>query len=798
MTTGRTLRVLEISSTLAGAVCGRLFAGLGHDVILIEGADPGLRASGPFTSEGVSLTDAALNADKRCLAGITASGLTDAAWALFDRADVLVLDLVPSRADALGLDPDHLRQRFPGLVVVSVTGFGRGTELSELPSDCLLAESYGGLATMIGQAGRRPLSLGGHQVAYCAGVTAFLAALLGLMRRRRDRSGDVADVALCDVAAYMDWKSDVSLFMTGRSPERTAAGEGDWRLLQCRDGWVGMIYLPRHWPAVVELVGDDALRAPDLADDRVRASRPDRWWPVVERWAAALPAEEIYRRAQELGLPFGWVVRMSDVVASEQLQDRGFVPATDSAWRKLAAVGAAPAAGSPFGGRSLAWRSGAAPSRSTTVSWHREETEPAAGDQAVAGGDLPLQGVVVLDFGTITAGAAVTRLLADHGATIIKVESAERADTFRTWKLSPAEVDRWADAGQRVTSPYFPSNNVGKQDVAIDLKTPEGRELVRRLARRCQVVVENFRVGVTTRLGIDEPTLRAENPHLIYLSLSSQGQHGPESRFRSFGSTLDLLSGLASFTGYEDGRPLWSSYEVNYPDQLVSLLGAAALVYCLHQQLTGVHLDVSQREVVSWTLGPEIANYLCGGQDSSVTGNRRPGVTPRDTYPTRDRAWVAVACVTDADRSALAGWLGRPDVADRDQQWWIAHADEIDAAIRRRTTASDRDELAAGLRIAGVPAVPVLTAADRATAARFADRQVVFEAAGSPVKGFPMTFADYRPAVHMSAPALGEHTRDVLREFCDLTEVEIERLRSRGVVDCAATPVSSGRPQGAD
>jgi len=789
------LRILEITSTVAGAVCGRLFAGLGHDVILAESpGGPGLRARGPFTADGLSLMHAALNADKRCMLGLTDEGLTAGALALLGQADILLLDLVPSRAETLGLGPAHLHATQPDLVVVSVTGFGLDTALSDLPSDSLLAESYGGLSTMIGQAGRRPLSLGGDQAAYCAGVTSFLGALLAVMRRDQGYGGDLVDVAMCDVAAYMDWKSDVSYFMGGHAPARAPASEGDWRLVRCSDGWVGLIFLARHWQAVVDLIGDEALRAADLADDRVRTRSPERWWPIVERWMAVRSSETVYEQAQRHGLPFGWVVRMSDVVASAQLQQRGFIAPAGSTRRGTGAAGVSPAIGSPMGSGSLAWRSGPAPPlpHRSSLTWHeREDPGPAA---PVRSGALPLEGVVVLDFGTLTGGAAVTRILADHGATVLKIESVDRPDTFRTWKLSPAELVESAGGGQSRTSSYFLSNNVGKRDIAINLKTDEGRELVRRLARHAHVVVENFRVGVTERLGIDEPSLRAVNPDLIYLSMSSQGQHGPEAANRSFGSTLDLLSGLASVTGYEDGRPLWSSYDVNYPDQLVSLMGAAAVVYCLRQRLTDMHLDVSQREVVTWTLATEVADYLANGRDSAVTGNRRMGSTPRDVYPAREPdSWIAVACSSDEHRTALARWLGQSELGDRDERWWSEHADEVDQAISLRTASADRDELAIELQAAGVPAVPVLTAADRATMGRFVTRQIAFATEGAPVKGFPMTFADYRPAQNLTAPAVGEDTREVLSELGGLATAELRRLANSGVLYCFPGHISLRR-----
>jgi crotonobetainyl-CoA:carnitine CoA-transferase CaiB-like acyl-CoA transferase len=779
----RPLRVLELSEGVAGGVCGRLFAGLGHDVVrgAVAPGDP-LRHRAPRNPDGVSLTFVAVHAGKRGVAATGGDGrLLPCVRALLADADVLVLDVTPGRARSLGLDPQRLRETWPDLVTVWITGFGTGSEYSELPADSLLAESYGGLATMIGEAGRPPLSLGGEQSAHCAAVTGFLGAMLALLRRDRRQGGDLVEVAMCDVAAYMDWKSDVSLHMTGTAPMRAVRDQGDWRLVRAADGWAGFIFLPRHWPAVVELVGDPALRAPDLAEEAVRTRHPERWWPVIERWAARLPAQTIYARAQQLGLPFGWVARMSDLARSEQLAARGFLTAA-------ARSGRVPVTGGPLHGAGLGWCAGEPPGErpAEDVRWLPRTAAPRRpGDDRP-----PLAGTVVLDFGTITAGAAVTRLLADHGATILKVEWPDRPDTFRTWKLTEAEL---RDARVRPTSPYFPSNNIGKLDIAIDLKTAAGRDLVRRLARHAHVVVENFRVGVTERLGIDAATLLAENPELVHLSLSSQGQQGPEAGNRSFGSTLDLLSGLASVTGYPDRGPTWSSYEVNYPDQLVSLVGAAAVAYCVQQGITGAELDLSQREAVSWTLAAEIADHVVNGRDAGVTGNRRPGAAPRGTFPAAGAGdWVAIACTTAGHRAALAGWLGRPELAGRDEAWWDGA--EAEALIGAATGLLTRDQAVAGLLEAGVPAVPVLTAADRAATPRFAARGVTLTGDGPPVKGFPMTFARYRPVVTPVAPALGEHTHRVLTGVAGLAPGELRRLEEAGVVHCARPVEPAGTP----
>ncbi len=780
----RALRVVEIGPGLGGAVCGRLFAGLGHEVVHCEplDGDP-LRRQGPFNRVGESLAFVALNADKQsAVLGAPEQARRDVAELLAD-ADVVIVSAAEDELAGLGLTRERVRDVWPDLVAVWITGFGPSGPYVDLPGDSLLAEAYGGLATMIGDGDRRPLALGGDQAAYCGGVTGFFGAMLALLRRSAGHGGDVVDVAMCDVAAYMDWKSDVTFAMTGEAPRRSGAYPGDWRLVRARDGWVGFIFQAKHWDAVVDLVDAPELRDPSLKDEVERRARAAEWWQVVEEWAGERSAKEVYASAQALGLPFGWVARPSDLVHSSQLLHRGFVVSDADP------SGTTPVVGLPARSDGLDWARGSAPrlgARSRRVAGPRGDVrhdELGVGDRSPARG-LPLDGVVVLDFGTITAGAAVTRLLADYGATVLKVEWLDHPDTFRSWKMSSSLVG--AD-GTVPTSPFFPSNNIGKLGVAVDLKTEEGRAIVHDLARRSHVVVENYRVGVTRRLGIDAATLHGLNPDLLYVSLSSQGQDGPEASNSSYGSTLDLLSGLAAVTGYDAEHPLWSSSDVNYPDQLVSLFGAAFVAYCLERGLKGLHLDVSQREVVSWTLATEIADAVVNGQDAAPVGNRRPGWAPRDVYPCGEPdSWVAVACCSDDHRRALASCVGSPVLEDRDQAWWEDHADLVDDELAGWTRGRQRDEVVRVLRGAGVPAVPVLDARDRAHEPRFVEAQVRFADANVPVKGVPLRFSELSVSPDLRAPGLGEDTLEVLRRFGGLSERTIKDYAERGIVHLGA------------
>jgi crotonobetainyl-CoA:carnitine CoA-transferase CaiB-like acyl-CoA transferase len=738
------LRVLEIAQGIAGPLCGRLFAGFGHDVLKCEppGGDR-QRAAGPAAADGTAFSFTALNEAKRGLSADLADPASRArVEELAGVADVVICDLPPARAREFGWDDETITARWPSLVWTWVSGFGRqDAGLAGLPDDSLLAESYAGLAYVIGDPDRAPLALGGEQAGYAAGFAAFLAARLALRRRDRGGGGEIIDVAAADVAAYLDWKSDVSACEVGDVPVRNATTSW-WRVLPAADGFAGLIYHDRDWPKLVTLIGDERLTDPRFAQARERIAGMGEWLPAVAAWIAARPAQAVYEQAQRAGLPFGYAADMADLATDPQYRARGFVRAGSTG----------PRIGPPWRMAGSAWRESPLTEAGHPARWLEgagPRTRPAATNGTASGTagsterKAPLDGVTVLDLGTITAGAAVGRLLTDYGATVIKVENPQHPDPFR----------RWASASGDVTgeSPLFEANNAGKLGVALDLKHPEGRDALLRLAETADVLIENYRVGVTERLGISFSDLSAVNPRLIYLSLASQGQDGPQARYSSYGSTLDLISGLGSVTGYPDGPPVWSSYLVNYPDQLASLAGAALVVQCVADRTDGTHIDLSQRELVSWTLADFLADQLVTGQTAGRTGNRRPHAVPHDAYRCQgaDR-WVAVACFDGPQRAALADVLGAaPDWAD---------PEAVDAAVGAWTAARTREECVAALRTAGVAAVPVLDAWDRATEEHFSRRRVFIDGpTGRRTRGFPFVLRNYVPPVPARAPAVGEH-----------------------------------------
>ena len=253
----------------------------------------------------------------------------------------------------------------------------------------------------------------------------------------------------------------------------------------------------------------------------------------------------------------------------------------------------------------------------------------------------PLSGVRVLDFGLLTAGANTSAMLADLGAEVLKIESGAYLDPFRVVGKSDNDDGWWN------RSPQFLFTNRNKRGLALNLKDAEGQRVIRALAGRCDVVVENFRRGVLDRAGLGYRELSSVNPAIVFAAISSQGDTGPERMNVSFGSTLDATSGIAALTGYEGEEPRISGMDVNYPDQIVSLFASGMVITAIMEARRtgkGAFLDFSQREVASFTIGEEILAAAADPRRSQERrGNAQESIAHQDTLRCRDGRWIAVS-----------------------------------------------------------------------------------------------------------------------------------------------------------
>jgi crotonobetainyl-CoA:carnitine CoA-transferase CaiB-like acyl-CoA transferase len=399
---------------------------------------------------------------------------------------------------------------------------------------------------------------------------------------------------------------------------------------------------------------------------------------------------------------------------------------------------------------------------------------------------LPLAGLRVLDLGIITAGAGCSAQLADFGADVIKVESGTYPDPFRYWSMgSVANPSASLDG-----SAPFNATNRNKRDVCLDLKRPEGRDALLRLVAEADLVVENFRRGVLDRLGLGFEQLRAVQPRIVLISITSQGDVGPERQYGSYGSTLEAISGLMAVTGYGPERLRASGADVNYPDQHGALLSAGlvlAAVFQARRSGRGHHVVVSQREMVSTLVGEFFLAQELTGSVPPPAGNRRDGCVPHGVFPCLgEDQWVAIAVSSDAQWSALEQLIGGDATSNAyaTEAGRRASVEAIESLVSRWTAPRTKHEVEHLLQSHGIPAAGVLTPEDRVNDPQFVSRGF-FRTIEHPVsgpqrhRGSPFRLAGVELA-RRRAPLLGEHTGEVLAQS-GFSQAEIAELDALGI-----------------
>ena len=378
----------------------------------------------------------------------------------------------------------------------------------------------------------------------------------------------------------------------------------------------------------------------------------------------------------------------------------------------------------------------------------------------------PLDGVRVIDFGQLTAGANTSAMLADLGADVIKIEAANRIDLFR-YTATDREPGWWN------RSPHFHFTNRNKRGIALDLKDPEGRKLALELLSQSDIVVENFRRGVLDGLGLGYAEVSALNPRVIYAAVTSQGEDGPNRLHRTYGSTLDALGGLAALTGYPEGAPTLSGVDVNYPDQVVSLIAVGFVLAALREARSTGHgalIDIPQREIVSFLVGEEIVAASADPDHEFPTqGNSAPGILLQDTFRGSDERWLALTLWDEAQAEKLRNLVGR--------EGDLRPAIELWCEMRSSSAAVTE------LRGAGLSAMVVLNGKDLIDAPSSVGESLAWSPEGTLVKGMPYAFENLPFTVERAAPALGADTEQVLTDVLGLDTERIEALATSGVTN---------------
>jgi CoA:oxalate CoA-transferase len=377
-------------------------------------------------------------------------------------------------------------------------------------------------------------------------------------------------------------------------------------------------------------------------------------------------------------------------------------------------------------------------------------------------GARPLDGVKVLDLARVLSGPLCAAMLGDLGAEVIKVEHPRGGDDSRSF-------GPFIDG----ESNYFMMLNRGKRSVALDLKSDEGRAFVHALVAQVDVVVENFRPGVTERLGLDFATLREINPRLVYVSISGFGQEGPLAQRAAYDHIIQAMSGIMTVTGWPDGPPTRVGDAV--ADVLAGIYGAfGALAALRTRDRTGEaqHVDVAMLDAM-FSLQLISAIELLGGDRPTRHGNAHPISAPMDAYAAADGE-VVIAVANDSLFSRLATALERPDLID-DERFAtdparLRHQGPLREAIEAWTSRRTVDEVVDGLAAHGIPVAPVRDLGTALHAPEARERGVLSSAphpAGGSIEVLqqPVRFSGWRNDPDTRAPRLGEHTAEVAAEL---------------------------------
>jgi crotonobetainyl-CoA:carnitine CoA-transferase CaiB-like acyl-CoA transferase len=400
---------------------------------------------------------------------------------------------------------------------------------------------------------------------------------------------------------------------------------------------------------------------------------------------------------------------------------------------------------------------------------HRKDFDPAATGA--------LTGLRVLDLSRLVAGNVLTKVLADHGAEVVKVEPPE-GDTLRAWRVQGVETS-WK---------IFARN---KKSICLALRDPAAQDAVRTLARDAAILVESFRPGVLEEMGLGPEVLLALNPQLVIVRISGWGQDGPYRHKPGFGTLVEGYSGFAAVNGFDDREPVLPPMFMG--DCYAGLYGATTAMIAL-LAARGAHgrgqvIDMSLVDPMLMVMDPQVANHRLTGKRKPRTGSRSTNTAPRNAYRTADGGWVCLSASTQGMTQKLLASIGRAELFEdprfRTNADRLRHWQELDAVIGGFIAARTRDQVLRHFDAAGVTIGPILDAAALDGDAYAAEREALIEVPDAdmgwlPMHGMVARLSGTPGVLARPAPKLGEHNAEILRPA--LGEAEYARLQAAEII----------------
>ncbi len=797
-----------------------VLAGLGADVIRVEppGGSDARRARPLVAGLPAPLASLRFHAFDRGKRSVvldldSARGRADF-LALVASADFAIENAGPGAMDARGLGFAALREARPDLVYVAISPFGQdGPYAQHLATDLTLS-AMGGAMALLGEPDRRPVRITVPQAWHHAAVEGALAALVAHQRRRKTGEAQLVDVSVQAAVFWTGLNAMIAHPIQGQNIERN----GTWLQLST-------LVTPLVYPCAdgeVVLIATTATLLP-LIPWMVESGAADEAWAAAEDWrtyearlitgaelAIPLPAlreriESFTRKRCKAELFAGGIARgitlapvntASDVLALDHLAVRDF-------WRPVRlADGRGLRAAGPFArlsrtpveftrpapdlGEHTAEVMAELARGAPAPGWRRagERSDRATGAPS-AKPRLPFEGVKFADFSWIGVGPITAKVFADHGATVVHVETDKPADRLRLvgpFKNGIVGINRCQ---------FFASFNTSKLSLQLDLKHPDGLAIAKRLLSWADICLDSFTAGTMAELGLGYDVARELNPSLIMASTCLMGQTGPAARLAGYGYHAASVCGFYEVTGWDDRAPggPFNAYTDTIAPRFLATVLMAALDY-RRRTGEGQYIDQAQMESSLHFLGPELLEAQVTGKNARRAGNASPSAAPHDAYPCRgDDQWCTIAVETDAQWRALRRVLGDPAWARASAldtaAGRLAQRELVDRELAAFTARHAPRALMDLLQAAGVPAGMVQRSSDHQQDPQLAHRRFFRplehpEMGLVPYEGHAYRIAGYDHGARFPAPCLGEHTYQVLQEVLGLDDEEIARVMGSG------------------
>ena len=806
-------RVLDLTDH-RGEIGPMLLGDLGADVIRVEppvGSEA--RRGGPILDGAPedlrSLQFHAFNRNKRSIVLDPASDADlESLRELIRRSDFLFESSPGRLLEEYGLDFADLEALNPRIVYVRLSAFGDDGPHADLIGNDLVVAAMGGPMSLQGAADRAPIRVSVPQVWRHAGVEAAAGALAAHARMQKTGGAQFLDLSAQSVMTWTMLNAMDAYAIQGFDIERNGSRVNTGVLkfpvvYPCRDGH--MVVLPTSaaivpcldW-MIADGVLDESARNVDwadvdqlLADPDAKPYNMDDLSRIVEQFVAKHSKQELLEFGMERDTTLAPVTTIPELLALQHFEARDYwrplpLPAADGRENDVKSPGFwCKPSNTPLTIRRQA------PSLDEHGAEIREELSGPARRAPVypepTPTALPFEGVKVADFAWVGVGPISSKYLADHGATVVRVESESRPDVLRG-----AGPFKDGEMGWN-RSQFYGDFNTSKQGLSLSMKSPAALEIAKKLIAWADVFIESFAPGAIGRMGLSYEEVRKINPGIIMVSTCLMGQTGPAAKFAGYGYHAGAMAGFYEITGWPDRAPdgPWNAYTDTVAPRFISTVLAAALD---HRRRTGEgqFIDVAQIETALHFQGPEILDFQSSGFMATREGNRARDAAPQGCYPCAgEDQWCVIAVDTDEQWLALRKELGEPEWArnpalDSTAGRRAAH-EAIDEQLAVWTRSQDRYAVMERLQAAGVPAGVMQRSSDLLADPQYAHRGFYRylghpEMGNIPYAGHQYRIRGYDNGPRFHAPCLGQHSYEVMREILGMTEDEIGDAFASGAI----------------